>query len=105
MSEKILRQNNYLSFFCIIFSFDEDEENIPTLLLSKYEELKDLYEKMTVKNFKNRPDCSQLLEDKNSWSLEKTEFNFSEILNDFPKPYSFVYYMIETKLQTILKDE
>jgi hypothetical protein len=67
--------------------------------------MKELYEKMTLKDFKKRPDCRQLLEDKNSWSLEKTEFNFSEILNDLPKPYSFLYYMIETKVEAILKDE
>jgi hypothetical protein len=66
--------------------------------------LTELIEKTTQINFKKRPKCAELL-DKNCWSLEKTEFNFSEILRDLPKPFSFVYYMIETKVQTILKDE
>jgi hypothetical protein len=39
-----------------------------------------------------------MLEDKNSWSLGISEFNLSEILNKLPKPFPFVYYMIETKI-------
>ncbi len=53
---------------------------------------------MTLKKSKNRPDCAESLEDKNSWSFGITEYNLSEILNKLPKPFPFVYFMIETKI-------
>ncbi len=60
--------------------------------------LKELFEKTTQINFKKRPNCAELLEDKNSWSLEITEFSFSEILNKLAKHFPFFYYIIETKI-------
>jgi hypothetical protein len=60
--------------------------------------LKELFVKTTQTIFKERPNCAELLEDKNSWSLGITEFNLSEILNKLPKPFPLVYYMIETKI-------
>jgi serine/threonine protein kinase len=72
--------------------FNDDEEDIPILLSNKYEMLKELIGKTTQIDFKKRPNCAELLEDKNSWSLEVTEFDLSEILSKLPKPFPFKLY-------------
>jgi hypothetical protein len=62
--------------------------------------LKDLFYDMTQKDYNKRPNCERILENKYLWSMNRDEYNCIETVKSFPKPHSFVYHMIESKLNS-----
>jgi hypothetical protein len=53
---------------------------------------------MTQRDFQKRPNCEKLLKRKNLWLLDKKKFNFRKISQEFPKPHTFIYFMIDNIL-------
>jgi len=84
----------------LCFNFRSFEfENYSTFLV-KYKNLKDLFYDMTQRDYTKRPNCDEILKNKSFWSMNRDEYNSIETLENFPKPYSFVYHMIESKLNS-----
>jgi hypothetical protein len=57
---------------------------------------------MTDRDYSERPDCQQILEDKHLWALNRNEFNFDEdlrFITEHKSDNQFVYSMIISKLQ------
>jgi hypothetical protein len=77
-------------------------ENDNELHISKYRNLKDLFEDMTQPNFTKRPNCEEILKNNFLWSMNMNELKtcYKTIKTSLflPKPYSFVYHMIVSKL-------
>ncbi len=93
-----------IKFLIDIFSSFETFENDNALHILKYKNLKDLFEDMNQQNFTKRPNCEDILKNRYLWSLEKNELkNCYEIIKNsisFQKPYSFLYHMIDLKLNS-----
>ncbi len=89
----------------ILYYRDYNGEEKPTLLKPKYEELHELYNKMTQALPKRRPDCKEILESK-LWALDKNEFEFKNemkaILKTQKNQNLFIYSILESKLSEIL---
>jgi hypothetical protein len=66
--------------------------------------LKDLLENMTQPNFTARKNCEEILKNSNLWSMRTNEpkdyYKLIKTTLFLPKPYSFVYHMIESKLNS-----
>ncbi len=60
------------------FFFSRYPENCD-VLLGKYKELNEWLNKMMNRAYKQRPDCKDILTKKDSWALNKQNFNSSEI--------------------------
>jgi len=60
------------------FFFSRYPENCD-VLLGKYKELNDWLNKTMNRAYNSRPDCKEILEKKDSWALNKQNFNSSEI--------------------------
>jgi hypothetical protein len=57
---------------------------------------------MTDRDYSERPDCQQILEDKHLWALNRNEFNFDEdlrFITEHKSDNQFVYSMIISTLQ------
>ncbi len=93
-----------LRFLINIFSSFETFENDTALHILKYSNLKELFEDMNHQNFTKRPNCEDILKNRYLWSMEKYELkNCFEIIKNlilFQKPHSFLYHMIESKLNS-----
>lgn len=71
--------------------------------MTKYENLKKIYLKMKKEIYLKRPDCEELLNGKDLWTLNKSELNLSEELNVLIElksevNESFIRSMIRQKL-------
>ncbi len=91
----------------IISSF-ETLENGTALHILKYRNLKDLFEDMSQQNFTKRPNCEDILKNRYLWSMGKNELkNCYEIIKNlifFQNPHSFLYHMIDSKLNSNFKN-
>ncbi len=97
-----------LRFLIDISSSFETFENDTALHILKYTNLKDLFEDMNQPNYKKRPNCEDILKNRHLWSMEKNELrNCYEIIKNlilFQKPHSFLYHMIDSKLNSSIKN-
>jgi hypothetical protein len=93
-----------LKFLIDIFSSFETFENETALHILKYTNLKDLFEDMNQQNYKKRPNCEDILKNRYLWSMEKNAlincYGIIKNLIFFQKPHSFLYHMIESKLNS-----
>ncbi len=91
-----------IKFLIDIFSSFETFENDTALHILKYTNLKELFENMNQQNFTKRPNCEDILKNRYLWSMEKNELkNCYETIKNlifFQKPHSFLYHMIDSKL-------
>jgi len=74
------------------------DKNDKSLLMSKYKTLRDLYERMTSNLPNRRPNCEEILEDKQLWDLNKNEFDakqeFDNIIKSNQDKDSYVIKLI-----------
>jgi hypothetical protein len=93
-----------IKFLIDIFSSFEAFENDTALHILKYRNLKELFEDMSQQNFTKRPNCEDILKNRYLWSMEKNElkncYKIIKNLISFQKPHSFLYHMINSKLNS-----
>jgi serine/threonine protein kinase len=84
-----------------LFGFDINKQNVKqgkSKLEMKFSSLEELYSRMTSFQTKYRPNCDEILSQKESWTLSTTEIKdiISEQIKILPKD-SFEYFFINTK--------
>ena len=74
--------------------------------MNKYQELSEIYDKMTRNKVNQRPEsCQQILNNRNLWALMDNEFNinkeFKEFSDNCDEEYkkSYVYKVIELMIK------
>ncbi len=84
MSKILSKIKNYFNLFAIYetlyFRSYDDYQNISEQLKNKYNESLELYDKMHSDFPHKRPNCEEILERKNSWALNKEEFEINDEL-------------------------
>jgi hypothetical protein len=70
--------------------------------MSKYENARELSDRMTRSIPIDRPNCKQILESKHLWALDNNELEISDelrrVLEEKSKDKQSIYHMIYTKL-------
>jgi hypothetical protein len=82
---------------------------MPTVLISKYNEARRLFDKMTRALPNQRPDCEQIIKLKKLWVLEENDFEFeNEITRALnckeENENSFIHIIMATKLENYIKE-
>ncbi len=80
-----------------------------TILPSKYKEVQELFCMMLVMLLSRRPNCKEILYNKNSWALEKNEFDFEKeirhaIESKGKNENRYIYTIMESKLEEYTKE-
>ncbi len=83
----------------VFVSFYSDYRSETSLLMSKYRFAKQLFKRMIRDDKNERPNCEQILGQRNEWALFRNNLRDLNVLNAIQN--KFIQFMIRSKLGNI----
>ncbi len=76
-----------------------EDQNHSNTLMTKYQNILQICDKMTQTIIAKRPNCNEILNEKHLWALAENEFDYeNESVNSFDKNF-YIYLILESKLK------